>query len=257
MSSTYKLGRNPTRHDRRTLRFGDYSIALPTPPESVTWSKPVPATGWPMMGNDQVGDCTFAAAGHTIQCWTTNAAPPGFIPSDSDILTGYSAVTGYDPNDPSTDTGANELDVLNYWRNTGIAGHRIGAYVAVDPTNLLHVKQALWLFGGLYTGFDLPNFALPSDQGVPAWVLPAGQGLTGDYAPDPDNGHAIDAVDYDPNSITMITWGAKQPMNWPFFTAYCPELYAIISQDWIENNGNAPSGFNMAALTADLKVVSA
>ena len=39
---------------------------------------------------------------------------------------------GFRPGDPSTDRGAYALDVLNYWRQSGIAGHRIAAYAAVD-----------------------------------------------------------------------------------------------------------------------------
>jgi hypothetical protein len=49
-----------------------------------------------------------------------------------------------------------------------------------------------------------------------------------------------------------VTWGALQQLSWAWFAAYCDEAYAIITQDWLEANGQAPSGFDTAQLQADL-----
>jgi hypothetical protein len=37
-----------------------------------------------------------------------------------------------------------------------------------------------------------------------------------------------------------------------FVADYCDEAYAVLSPAWIEQNGQAPSGFDLAALQADL-----
>ena len=60
-----KLGKQVARHDPRTLLLASYiSAGLPTPPPSFDLSGKVKA--WGMMDNDQIGDCTCAAAGHLI-----------------------------------------------------------------------------------------------------------------------------------------------------------------------------------------------
>jgi hypothetical protein len=46
-------------------------------------------------------------------------------------------------------------------------------------------------------------------------------------------------------------------MTWAWFEKYCSEAYALISKDWIEASGLAPSGFDFAALESDLKLVTA
>lgn len=61
--STMRLGKQPARHDPRTLLLASYldDEVLPPPPARASWSRKVRA--WPMMRNDTVGDCTCAAAG--------------------------------------------------------------------------------------------------------------------------------------------------------------------------------------------------
>jgi hypothetical protein len=41
-------------------------------------------------------------------------------------------------------------------------------------------------------------------------------------------------------------------MSWNFWAAYCDEAYGLLSKDWLEASGKAPSGFDAAALTADM-----
>ena len=41
-------------------------------------------------------------------------------------------------------------------------------------------------------------------------------------------------------------------MTWDFWTTYTDENYAVLSRDWIERSGQAPSTFNLQRLQADL-----
>ena len=150
-----KLGKAPARHDSRTLQLAKYlpATAIPHPPAKEDWEKKVKS--WPMMLNDNIGDCTCACAGHMIEQWTTYTGAP-VTPSDQDVLKAYEAVGHYNPSDPSTDQGAVILDVLNYWRQTGVGAHQIMAYAALEPKNHNEVKDSILLFGNCYIGVQLP-----------------------------------------------------------------------------------------------------
>jgi len=87
------------------------------------------------MDNDQIGDCTCAAA--ATSSWN-GPRPPSLkmaTPTDKQIVAAYSAITGYNPTTGANDNGAQEIDVLNYWRQQGIGGHKIQAYIALEPSN--------------------------------------------------------------------------------------------------------------------------
>lgn len=247
-----ELGKAAPRHDARTLRLAKYLQAhlLPTPPDvyDLTAKAPLP---WGMMLNDVLGDCTCAAAAHLIMAWTANAAAE-VVPTDAQVLAAYEAVTGYTPADPASDRGAVELDVLNYWRQTGVAGHRILAYAALEPANQTHVRAAVATFGGCYIGVALPASA----QGQAAWdVVPDAEGGAG--TPGSWGGHAVCVVGYDAAGLTVVTWGQLLKMTWAFWEKYCDEAYAIITQDFLEANGDTPGGLDLAQLQADLREVTA
>ncbi|MGP0020052.1 MAG: hypothetical protein ACLPHP_15885 [Candidatus Sulfotelmatobacter sp.] len=246
-----KLGKGTARHDPRALLLATYLTAeLPTPPASLDLSPKV-GSDWGMMDNDQIGDCTCAAAGHLIMEWTANAGKKMVTPTDKQIVAAYSAITGYNPTTGANDNGAQEVDVLNYWRQTGIAGHKIGAYASLEPGNHTHIMDSVYIFEGCYIGVQLPISAQAQTQNHQPWSVPPG-GTTGDGKPGSWGGHAIPVVAYDPRGVTVVTWGALQVMTWSFWEAYCDEAYAILSTDYLDGDKKAPQGFDLAQLQADL-----
>jgi hypothetical protein len=269
---TFRLGKKPPRLDARTLQLAKYlrgtSIAaseqgtarqatLPPAPPSVDWTAKIPA--WPMLANDTLGDCTTAAAAHMIECWTANAGY-AFTPSNAQVIAAYSATGGYVAGDAATDNGAVELDVLNYWRQQGIAGHKIDAYVSFSAQNAEHARAAINLFGGIYIGLALPLSAQNQDVwDVPSFIsrifsIRCGRRSAsgGNTAPGSWGGHAVPILAYDPDALTCITWGEKKRMTWDFFARYCDESYAPLSRDWLNAKGTDPAGLDFAALQADL-----
>ena len=242
-----KLGRQPARHDPRTLKLASYLDVktLPAIPGTQEWGGPV--SQWGMMKNDTLGDCTIAAAGHLILMDTTYQKKP-FTPSDDQIVSAYSAITGYDPSDPSTDQGAVELDVLKYWRKSGIANHKIVAFVSVPATNLALVRAAIYLFGAVYSGVNLPVSA--QDQEV--WDVNG----PGDNSPGSWGGHAVPLVGYGDDEMTCVTWGALKNLTTAWWLAYGEEAYAIVSADWAPPDACAPNSFNLTQLKADLADVT-
>jgi hypothetical protein len=206
-----------------------------------------------MMGNDAYGDCTCAAAGHMIEEWTANTGKAEIVP-DAEILATYNHFAH-----GNADAGANMLDVLKYWRKTGIGGDKILAFVQLEPKNDTQARDAINLFGNCYIGVALPNFAvaLGTDFLQTPWVVPP-QGLVGDAKPNPNNGHCIPAVAYDQRNLYVVTWGALKSMSWQFYDAYMDEAFAALSTDWINKKlGKAPPGLNLAALQQDLSTVAA
>lgn len=239
--SMMKLGKKAARHDKRTLRLADYVVSGLKPHARIDWGAKLTNLG--MMLNDTYGCCTCTTAGHTIQAWTANNGSQIIVP-DSAILKAYEDVGGYVLGDPSTDNGAVELDLLNYWRKTGIGGHKLFAFVGLEPRNKLHVELAVDLFGSAYLGVALPISA----QKQRVWSVTGGA----DAIPGSWGGHAINIVDYGPTGVTVVTWGELKTMTWAFFFKYCDEAYGLLSNDWANGAKPAPSGFSFADLQADL-----
>ncbi len=241
------LGKLPYRHDRRNLQLVKYlPRALPAAPSAYDWLSKASPFG--PMGNLSVGDCTCAGAGHLIQTWTANQGKKTVIP-DADILAVYSKLSGYVPGNPATDVGLALIDVLKPWQQTGIDGHKIGAYVQVDLTQKI-LSVACYLFGGLYCGVALPLSAQNQDK----WQVPD-PNLHGDAAPGSWGGHCVPMGTYDPLGAIFVTWGEEQYASEEFISAYFDEAWAIISQDFLDGKEDNPLGIDLATLKADLAAV--
>jgi hypothetical protein len=246
------LGKLPYEHDIRTLTLGRYMDSTILPSVPVTVSLPN-ITSWGMMLNDSLGDCAIACPGHLEMVWTDDAGSL-FTPSDPEILTAYEAISGYNPSDAQpdgsnpTDTGCVILNVLKYWTSTGIAGHKIGAYVRIDTQDVQALQSAVYLFGGVDFGFQLPEGV----QGASTWTI-GGSGAK--WAPGSWGGHSVPGVAYDASGVTVITWGEPLVATWDFVARYADEAWAMISPDFLAG-GVSPQGFNLTALNQDLQVLS-
>jgi hypothetical protein len=242
-----KLGKLPKRVDRRTLKLASYlqPARLTLPPRELDWGR----DRYPMFRNDEIGCCTIAAAAHMVEDWSA-MCHTGYKLTDHDVIKAYSAVTGYDPDTGANDNGAVMLDVLNYWRQTGIGGHKILAYAEADTTNIVECQLAHWLFGGLYLGLALPASA--EQQQV--WDIPDG-GPVNAGEPYSWGGHAVRMCAYDTGWDTVATWGQRQKCTWQWLLTYADEAYAVLSDDWLSRAGVAPNGFNVEKLRADLALV--
>jgi hypothetical protein len=206
----------------KAFALHDFLAALPAAPAAFDNSSGI--TDWGMMDNDQLGDCTCAACGHLIQTWTAASGAEVTVP-DTAVLTEYEQACGYVPGNPATDQGGVISAVLDYFRDTGVGGHRISAHAEVNLTQL-RVQQAIYAFGAMDIGVQLPVSA--QDQVGTLW----------DFAsPTPDapggwGGHSVAVVKYDATGLWCVTWGALQKMTWRWFMYYVDEGHAAISPDY-------------------------
>ena len=240
-----KLGKAAPKVDVRTLRLAAYvdTTKLPAAPADLDLTAKV--DDWPMYDNDKLGDCTCAAAGHMIEAWTAAAAGKALELPDADIVKAFDAVKI----DQSGEEGAVEIDVLKYWRKTGIGEHKIGAFARLSTYDHPMLETAAWLFGGIYIGLQLPASA--KHQTTWDW----NGTLTGPDAPGTWGGHAVDVVRYDKSGVTFVTWGMLMKATWAFWDHYCDEAYAILTPDWFDGR-KSPDGFDLPALKKDLGLVT-
>ncbi len=275
------LGKGPKREDSRNLMLANYlPPKLPVIPGIVEWTRHVPKPD-PMFGNDSNPDCTAATIGHLIRTMTANAGSTLTL-SDSAIFRFYAKLDPtWDPTVPGSGQGAVVLDVLKLWKNEGIvddAGrvHKIAGFVEIDPKNRVHIRAAIWLFGGVYGGFGLPLTASDQINAGKPWTVDTSnpsRALRGSWG-----GHAMPIVDFLPLALPavgigtakrplklvtharsgrrLMTWAQRQAASQDWCEEYGDEAYAVFdSLDWLKSDGFAPCGFDAAALIADLQAV--
>ena len=244
--ASYRFGKHPPKKDYRTLRLANYlGAAIAPPPASYdvlgqvykNLSVSDPTKLFPMDGNDTYGDCTIAALAHAVTVFR------GLI-SKKKIWDQKNVVKLYFHLSGGVDSGLNELDVLNYWQSHRASGDEILAFVTIDVKNLTHIEQAIELFGGGYLGFQVQENCIQEFDARKPWV--PGK-VTND-------GHAVFAVAYDSNGVTVLTWGNTQKATWAWWDECVDEAYAVLSPE--AENAKFKAGFDFAQLKADLQSVA-
>lgn len=246
-----KLGKKPAVYKPKTFRFEHYFKPSQLPPVPDQFGHESLVTQpWGVLGNDSVGDCAIAGAGH--ETMLLNAEAGQQVPfSDQNTLADYSAITGYNPSDPSTDQGSVVADVLEYRRKTGMldaagARHKIAAYVSLEVGNLDHLYAALYLFGVVGIGINFPGSAMDQFSAGQPWTVVPGAQIEG--------GHYVPLIAKRDNML-CVTWGQTQTVSETFLTTYMDEAYAMLSPEML-SGGKSLEGFDLPALQADLQSVS-
>ena len=237
-----RLGRKGIRHDGRTLWLPKYIAKLPSPPPLVDHTSKV--RDFPMLANDQLGDCVMAAFAHGILDWTTYASTAK-QPSESQVVNLYNQLS-------PEDQGLVVLDALNYWRKPGCWGDTLYAFANLNAGNTDQAEAAI-----SYFGFAVIGMALPDNQTFGPWDTdPVGP-------PDFNNGHCVILTGYNraEQMFDAISWGSVMPMSYAWYSEYAGpqgqgEAYALLSQDWLSDAGVDPDGVDWTALQQDLKDIT-
>jgi hypothetical protein len=235
----YRLGRKaPNLTKGRVFLTVGHVPDTYTPPATLDRYSAVPADSWGMDGNDDVGDCTCADVDHEVKSDQVAAGNPEVQSTTDEVLAAYSAITGYNPDDPNSDQGAEMQSVREYWRKTGfrLGGqvHKILLFAELHQQDLSLVKWSLDQFGSLGVGVNLPNSAMDQfNAGQPWDVVPDDGGI--------DGGHAVALVGYDAEYAYLVTWGRVQRATWAWWARYVEEVWTVLTQDFVnEHTGLDP-----------------
>lgn len=245
-----KLGRTPNRGRDRIRLTSDHKPTGYTPPETLDRYSAVPVATWSMDGNDNIGDCAVADPDHETKSVEVAAGNPEVSSTTDEVIAAYSAITGYDPADPSTDQGAEMQAVRNYWRKEGITLggrlHKILLFAEVDHTDLDLVKWALDTFGAVGIGVDFPDSAREQfDAGEPWTVVKGAQS---------EGGHAVAFVGYDQDYAYVLTWGKVQKVAWNWWKKYVEEVWGAFTAEFVnEAAGASPLGETLYQLGSDFE----
>jgi len=241
-----RFGKKPPIRDYRTFLLGNYlKDDIPTPRETFNSLDRVyknidpddPTVLFPMMANDEIGDCTIVGMAHGDTVWSAMVGNKSIYPVEL-VKKIYFHLTGGD------DTGLAMLTVLDYFKKTIVAGERIYAYMSINPHNHIHVKQALNLFGGVFLGFQVQEKCLEEFRTKKPWQ--PGKLMNA--------GHAVFATGYDKNVLTLLTWGNTQTGTWDWWDQCVDEAYVVLPPESL-----LPEflpGFNFNQLREDLVTVS-
>jgi hypothetical protein len=242
-----KLPFKPSPLDFKLTDVVDVAAVLPHAPP--TFGHELGISQWGMLGNDRYGDCTCAGGCHEHMVFGHEVGRVVKF-TDANALNLYTAVTGFQEHDPSTDQGAVVRDVLSYRRRRGVIDadyhiHKIDGYLSITPGNFDEVLAAAYVFGAVGIGFAFPDYAMDQFNAGKPWGYRAGK-------PQPTEGHYVPLVGHRSGNIDVITWGRRQQMTRAFFTHYTDECWAIYSREIMDAKGHTPEGFDRAALESML-----
>jgi hypothetical protein len=207
-------------------------MRVPTPPAGVDWSKSR-TIQYPILGNDQEGDCYLCDALHCVQTWTANNGPEARFDT-SQVLALYHQLSG-------GDNGLADDQIFPAWKR-GLFGHKVLDDLAVDPRDDAAIRLGLYLFGGgSYTASLLDT-----------WLYDVRDGVTWDAngRPDPMAGHAMHLSGYTPATYQDETWGLRVNLTPAGLKASDPEVTVQFSLEWFNARGVAPNGFTFDQLAA-------
>jgi hypothetical protein len=245
---SYKLGKRPARPGAIRLKLGAYLNAAALPPLPAVFGHQDLIAAWPMFANDRYGDCVFAGAAHETMLLNREAGRAVDF-TDGNVLSDYTAVTGFNANNPSTDNGTDMQAAAAYRQKTGIIDargdrHTVAAYLALAPGNVADLYCASYLFGAVGIGLELPVSALDQTATGAPWDVVVGAAVEG--------GHYVPLVGRRADGLlAVVSWGALQPMTEAFLARYCDEAVAYVSTECLVNQ-KSPEGFDYAQLTSDL-----
>ena len=175
-----------------------------------------------MFANDRLSDCTAASTyngARGIYKLVTQSSSIDLTATVDDVIQFYSDCTGYNPNDPKTDTGANIDHVMKTAMLRGIPTRTERLYPLTAEFNIQDqesIRNGLDMFGALHLGVGLAladqdtsrvwDTTTPGDQTLASWGW-----------------HDLNLWEYtgknDTDIVTLLTWGGKQKATWRWVRA--------------------------------------
>lgn len=248
----YKLGKKAARLGAVKFKFANYLDVskFPAIPDFFGHEDLVENIDLGMLGNDTAGDCVWAGGGHETMIFSGMGGNPIVEFSEESVLSDYTAVTGYDPNIPSTDNGTDMQAAAAYRQKVGLLDangvrHKISAYLALTPGDIGQHMIALYLFGAVGIGILFSQTAMDQFNEGETWDIINDSPTIG--------GHYVPLVARrETNAIKAISWAKIQSMSARFFQNKNDESLVYLSPE-IFKNQKSPELFDYDHLLADLQ----
>jgi hypothetical protein len=111
------------------------------------------------------------------------------------------------------------------------------SFVEVEPRNLRQLKEAIYHFGGVLLGIDLPQHIQASWDGEdrPVWFVP-GYGPIFDATPGSLTSHCVAVIGYRDDHFICFTGGKVVTMSPEFVRTYTVECYAVQRAEMLQDN---------------------
>lgn len=224
---------------------------LPTPPK--VFGRQALVKTWFNYGNDEYGDCVWAAKAHMHMLWSLMGEHSRDRFTTFDVLSDYAAQTGFNASDPDSDQGTDMKAAAEYHRKTGVRDatntrRRVTSYVNLQPGSVGQLTVAAYIFGAVEIGVLITEDNMNQfDQGKPWTVTKA----------DPIGGHCIPVVgrDADGNFI-CVTWGRLQKITPAFIKKYMDEGIAFLNEEILNKLGLSSEAYDKVTLQKMLAQVS-
>ena len=252
----FRGGKLPPRRSLKVPALGDFldkATAWPPVP-AAGWEFAVPPGDWGMLGNDTVGDCAIAGIYHLLQGQSYNTDNPLHGTTDQ-ALALYSAVTGYNPSDPSSDQGTVLVSLLDYVVKNGVemldvtgktVTVEIVGYASLDISSVAQRRYGAFTFGGAFLGINCPE---KCESDTDNWNFGPGLPLAG--------GHCITQEGEGAAGGQTCSWGMIIPTSNSFYAAYLDEGYIVVAKSWLDAQGQSPTGLDLDGLVTAMKAVQA
>jgi hypothetical protein len=224
------------------LRDLTYYAAGPLPKAPASVAVPDVAA-WMMLGNAQVGDCGVASLEHGFMAAAADTGGHESFPVDQQAVEYYLTYTG------GQDSGVVLSKFLAYVRQNGYYGHTVQAYAPVAVHDVPSLSFCVWAYDFCYTGITVTQAMMDAFSAGQPWTTEMAQG-------EPLGGHAVPAVGYSDEYLTVITWGQPQQIAWPAWHAMSSEAWAVLVGEDVSAKTDG-HGISLAALQSDLSRLAA
>jgi len=220
--------------------------------------------GWQMLSNDVAGDCVSVTWANARRLVTSLLAPPGHYPTQDQVWAFYKTQNpGFDPAGTADTNGPgsredNGMDIQTALetlvRDGGPDGAKALAFGKVDTRDVSEVKDAIAVFGYVWTGVNVQAANLDQFRAGRPWDYVAGS--------PPDGGHSVLTGGYGlpgggalAGDEKFITWAAETSFTDAYWGSQAEEAWVCI---WPEHLGSRAfaEGVDRTALAADFLQVT-
>ncbi len=162
----------------------------------------------------------------------------------------YAALSGFDAATLLPDNGTDTAHAMACWSADGVRTDKqnldIVRWATVDPADAAQIAIAIGYTGPIQVSMALPKVA----QDLTVWSQPPGTGVG--WEPASWGYHRVMVGAFDGSERVCRTWGRDVAIHPEFWSAYVVGVDAVLSREWMDATGLAPSGLDWAALEQDI-----